>query len=547
MMKKGPKIRMWTQGFLLSSLLVFSVLANPYPAQPAPTSEKKKTEETSKPPSKGAATAPTASPAAAAPVEAKPTPAEAKNLIVDAPPRGVTPTQTTDMNIAVTKRIELANHGTYVINLKQQAGQVLLTDPKVADVQLVTPSTIYVYGRSPGVTEVVVTGQDMQTAYRYQINVTSDFRELQNLIQGIAPHNRVKVHSVPDGLLLQGTVDTAKAAEDIRALSQRYVGAQGIVVNQLKIKASTQVCLRVKIAEVKKTVINQLGIRWSTTPFGTTTNPLRFGLFNGTNNAAANVTLNGVTGLPSNFSPLPIVPIPGAVGANFPTKFGRTDFSVLIDALAQESLATVLAEPNLVTRSGEEASFLVGGQYPYPVSQGSGQNLTVSIQFKDYGISLSFLPVVIGDSISLRVRPEVSDLDNSIFITDQNGNRIPSIRTRRAESTMEMTNGQSMIMAGLLSDQSSGTINNFPGLGDIPIIGALLRSTAYQNSKTELIIIVTPYIVEPIDNPDQIILPTQGLKFANLMEMILFNRINEKTSPTSTPTPSLIGNAGFYF
>jgi len=202
---------------------------------------------------------------------------------------------------------------------------------------LVTPSTLYVYGRSPGTTEIVVTGQDMLTAYRYQIHVVSDYRELENLIRGFVPNSKITVHSVPDGLLLQGTVDSAKLAEDIRSLAQRYVGAQGSVVNQLKIKNSTQISLRVKIAEVKRTVVNQLGINWSTSPMKN----LRFGLFAG---RQPNTVTDTTTGLPLNFLPSS-TPSTGSIGANFPSKFGSTDFSALIDALAQESLATVLAEP----------------------------------------------------------------------------------------------------------------------------------------------------------------------------------------------------------
>ena len=493
-------------------------------ASSAPSQSTQNTNASSKAP------APSAS--AAAPI------AEAKNLIVNDPkgPAG-SAISGKDVKVATTKQIKLANHGTQVINLKQPASQVLLTDPKVADVQLVTPSTLYIYGRSPGNTEIIVTGQDMVSAYRYEIHVVSNYRELESLVKGFAPHGNIKVHSVPDGLLLQGTVESAKVAEDIRSLAQRYVGAQGSIVNHLKVKGSTQINLRVKIAEVKRTVVNQLGINWSTSPMEN----LRFGLFNG----RQNTVINTATGLPTNFLPSTNTPTPTSIGANFPSKFGKTDFSGLIDALAQENLATVLAEPNLVTRSGEEASFLVGGEYPYPVSQGAGANLTVTIQFKAYGISLSFLPVVIGDSISLRVRPEVSDLDNTITVKDQNQNNIPSIRTRRAESTMEMANGQSMIMAGLLSDQTSGNIQNFPGLGDLPILGALFRSVEYQNAKTELVIVVTPYIVEPIDNSQDIIMPTDGLKFAKLLDMVLFKKINDPTGVS--PSPALIGNAGFYF
>jgi len=439
-----------------------------------------------------------------------------------------------------TKRIELTSNGTQVINLKQPAGQVLLTDPKIADVQLVTPSTLYVYGRSPGTTEVIVTGQDMQTAYRYEIHVASDFRELENLIRGFVPHNTIKIHTIPGGLLLQGATDSAKVSEDIQSLARRYVGAQGTVVSQLKVKSSTQINLRVKIAEVKRTIVNQLGINWSTAPIKN----LRFGLFTG---RSPSTVVSTTGGLPTNFLPSADTSngTISSLGINFPFVRSNTDVSAVIDALAQENLATILAEPNLVTRSGEEASFLVGGEYPYPISQGSGTNLTITIQFKPYGISLSFLPVIIGDTISLRVRPEVSDLDNTITVKDQNGNPIPSIQTRRAESTMEMANGQSMIMAGLLSDQTSSQINNFPGLADIPILGALFRSVEYQNAKTELVIVVTPYIVEPIKNEQDIILPTQGLKYAKLLDMILFSHINDPTEPL--PSSTLIGNAGFYF
>ena len=533
MKKSKPKF------YLIGYLLAFLVMApihgenyNPSDTKNPQHEANKKNPSTTPPSTQNTAASAPAAASAAAPTT--PHIAEAKNLVVDAPKGAGSVTSGREVEVATTKRIELANHGTQVINLKQPAGQVLLTDPKVADVQLVTPSTLYVYGRSPGNTEIIVTGQDMLSAYRYEIHVVSNYRELENLIKGFTPHGNVKVHSVPDGLLLQGTVESAKAAEDIRSLAQRYVGAQGAVVNHLKIKGSTQINLRVKIAEVKRTVVNQLGINWSTSPMQN----LRFGLFNG----RQSTVLDTSTGLPLNFLPSSEL---GSIGANFPSKFGQTDFSGLIDALAQENLATVLAEPNLVTRSGEEASFLVGGEYPYPVSQGSGANLTVSIQFKAYGISLSFLPVVIGDSISLRVRPEVSDLDNAVTVKDQNENEIPSIRTRRAESTMEMANGQSMIMAGLLSDQTSGNIDNFPGLGDLPILGALFRSVAYRNAKTELVIVVTPYIVEPIDNSQDIIMPTEGLKFAKLLDMILFQKINEPTGVS--PCPALIGNAGFYF
>lgn len=527
-------------GYLLVTLMMVPAFAETYATanpEPAPKADAKKASSNTSPTHNSEATAaPAAAPAASTTTQQSPS--VAKNLVLEAPKPGAPAHVGKDVDVATSKRIELANHGTQVINLKQPAGQVLLTDPKIADVQLVTPSTLYVYGRSPGSTEIIVTGQDMQTAYRYQIHVISDYRELEGLVRGFVPNGNIKVHSVPDGILVQGTVDSAKIAEDIRSLAQRYVGTQGIVVNQLKVKSSTQVNLRVKIAEVKRSVVNQLGINWSTSPLKS----LRFGLFTG--RQPSTIFTGSSTGVPLNFVPS-TVGSTSSIGANFTTKSPSMDFAGLLDALAQENLASVLAEPNLVTRSGEEASFLVGGEYPYPISQGSGANLTVSIQFKPYGISLSFVPVVIGDTISLRVRPEVSDLDNTITIKDQNGNPIPSIQTRRAESTMEMANGQSMIMAGLLSDSTAGNINNFPGLGDIPILGSLFRSVDYKNQKTELVIVVTAYIVDPLENTQDIVLPTQGLKFAKLLDMILFQRINDPSN--TSPCPALVGNAGFFY
>lgn len=445
-----------------------------------------------------------------------------------------------NLKIALTQNVQIKTRETQVINLPKAASQVLVTDPKIADVQLVSPTTLYIYGRSPGNTEVMVTSQDMKSAFRYAFNVKSDYRELEHLIKSYSPHDSVKVVALPDGLMLQGSVETAKMAEDLNSLALRFVGTQGNVLNRLNIRSSTQVNLRVKIAEVKRTVIQQLGVNWGTSPRN---GALRVGL------ATGRSPLDGVNTAASaigNFARSTASPILNGIGGHVSPH--QTDISVLIDALAQENLATILAEPTLITRSGEEASFLAGGEFPYPVAQGSGNAVTVTFQFKQYGISLSFLPIIVGDRISLRVKPEVSELDIANSSVDSVGNRIPAIQTRRAESTMEMANGQSMVMAGLLSDVSSSAIQAFPGLADIPVLGSLFRSPSSSHETTELIIVVTPVIVEPIDNPQAILLPTQGLQYAPLMEQVLFGRITEAASLDETAQqPALSGNSGFYF
>ena len=226
---------------------------------------------------------------------------------------------------------------------------------------------------------------------------------------------------------------------------------------------------------------------------------------------------------------------------------GVSDFTSMVDALAQEQLATILAEPNLVATSGEEASFLVGGEFPYPVAQGTGTGITVTYQFKQYGINLAFLPVVLDDKIVMRIRTEVSDLDFTQSVQSA-GSYIPAIRTRRAESTLEMGSGQSMVLAGLLSDDSSSGINALPGLGDIPILGALFRSNSFQSKQTELVILVTPYTVDPIDSPQETSLPTDGIAYANLADQFLFRQMTRPVKPSkSTDQPHLQGESGFCF
>lgn len=426
-----------------------------------------------------------------------------------------------------------------VISLEQAASQILLTDPKIADVQLPNPYTMYVYGRTAGVTEIIITTADGQKSFRYHVKVRPDFHDMSAAIQSMLPATNVRVTAIPDGVLLQGVVDTPAIAEDIRLLAKQYVGQAGTVISQLKIKNASQVNLRVKVAEVQRKIVNRLGINWSVS----NNNNIKVGLLSGRNpliDAAGNFLS------PSTAD----VPLSG-IGARI--KNGVNDFTSMIDALAQEQLATILAEPNLVTSSGEEASFLVGGEFPYPIAQGTGTNITITYQFKQYGISLAFLPIVIDNKIVMRVRTEISDLDSTKTIRDSNGNAIPSIRTRRAESTLEMGNGQSMVLAGLLSESVSTGINAIPGLADIPILGALFKSNDFQSDKTELVIVVTPYNVEPIDEPEQVAYPTDGLKFTNLMDMFWrrqMTRIDppEPTdSPPPLPLPQLQGESGFYF
>lgn len=435
------------------------------------------------------------------------------------------------LDVSPAQKVEVNVSSVVVIQVPRPIGQVFLTDSKIADVQLGNPLTAYVYGRTPGNIEVLFTSQDNQTVFRYDVTVKPNLSELRRLIEKISPLYPVDIISLPQGILLQGTVDSGKVVEDIRTIAQQFVGSSGTVVNQLTLKKATQVNLRVRVVEIEKRIIKSMGINWQSK---FSDGHFTFGVQSG-QAIDATTTANFATVAERHFG----------LGARFIN--GRNDLAALIDALAQENLATILAEPNLITRSGEEANFLVGGEYPYPVVSGTGASATTTIQFKQYGISLSFTPTVIGNSISLHVKPEVSDIDDSQEQKDLAGNSYPALRTRRAESTLELGHGQSMVMAGLLSNKTSNQVNKLPGLAEIPILGSLFRSQDFQSDKTELVIIVTPYIIQPIDKPEEIKVPFQGMQYVNPLHIALFGGDLSTPVGSSEKLSSLLGEAGFSF
>lgn len=237
-------------------------------------------------------------------------------------------------------------------------------------------------------------------------------------------------------------------------------------------------------------------------------------------------------------------------GYNFNTPGHTVDVNALIDALAQDELVHILAQPNLTAISGETASFLVGGEFPIPVAQ---QNNQVTIEFKQYGVSLAFVPTVASDGqITLRVRPEVSQLTNQGAVQLSSGNstiQVPALIVRRTETTVQLGSGQSFAIAGLLQDSANVTGNGIPILGDVPVLGALFRSDNFQRNETELVIVVTPYLVRPVSDPTTLRLPTDGWQAPSDIERILLLRQTART-PDQTPLPNILpsripGQAGF--
>ncbi|MGI9510340.1 MAG: type II and III secretion system protein family protein, partial [Geminicoccaceae bacterium] len=299
--------------------------------------------------------------------------------------------------------------------------------------------------------------------------------------------------------------------------------------------APTQVHLRVRVAEVSREVIKEFGINWEM-------------LFN-----SGNFTFGFASGRDLVSSGGTIFRSPANAGGNAPGigfgnyTSGSASVSTAIDALAEEGLVTVLAEPNLTALSGETASFLAGGEFPIPVASDDSE---IEIEFKEFGISLAFTPTVLSrNRISLRVRPEVSELSDNGAITI-NGLTIPALATRRAETTVELGSGQSFAVGGLLSNDVQNTVSKFPGLGDLPVLGTLFRSQRFQTNETELVILVTPYLVNPTDEP-VLATPGDGYQPPNDIERILEGRLHHERlqpgrgAPLGPNKQRLVGPIGF--
>jgi pilus assembly protein CpaC len=348
--------------------------------------------------------------------------------------------------------------------------------------------------------------------------------QAQSAIGKLLPGRGVQVATRPNGLMISGTLQTAAEADQAMQTARDYVATGQTVENRLAVLGSQQVNLRVRIAEVSRSVMRKLGVNWS-----------------------ALGTIGAIGGLPAlTLNANVDTVVCGTATANFIPLCRSGNFNGIIDALAQDNLAHVLAEPNLTAMSGETASFLVGGEFPIPVAQ---QGNEISIEFKQYGISLAFEPTVeSGDRISIKVRPEVSALTTQGAVQLAVGNstiQVPALTVRRAETTVELASGQGFAIAGLLQDSTTLGGNAVPEIGDVPVVGALFRDDSFQRNETELVIVVTPYLVRGVSDPAQMKLPTDNWKPPNDLERILLLRQSARGGTQATATPHIPGDAGF--
>jgi pilus assembly protein CpaC len=438
-----------------------------------------------------------------------------------------------------TRFVQIEANTAQAIPMKEAASEIFVSNPEIADVQANSPSLVYLFGKKPGDTTIFMANGNGKMLATLNVRVTHAVSRLRDVVKVLDPTERVRIDSVPGAIVLSGPVDSPSAAETITRAAEAFLVDAGKerVINRLTVTAPTQVSLRVRVAEVSRTVNQQLGINWNTAfSFGGFT----LGLSQGRNIIDTSGSLTGLLAAPQNDAG-----IPGSYGGTWSD--GNNTVNTVVDALAKEGLVTILAEPNLTALSGETASFLAGGEFPIPIAQ---QNNALSIEFKQFGVSLAFTPTVLDDGrISLKVRPEVSDVNNALGIK-LSSTTVPGISTRRAETTVELASGQSFAIGGLLQNSLSTDLGKTPGLGDLPVLGPLFRSSNFQRKESELVILVTPILVRPVSSK-ALQLPTDGLEMTSQMDRFLNQRLARvrlapgSSSPVSGSGVRLVGPSGF--
>jgi pilus assembly protein CpaC len=387
-----------------------------------------------------------------------------------------------------------------VIDTGSPIARVSLTSADIADALVTSPNQLPLNGKMPGTISMFV-WQRGGALRRYEIAVQRDLARLQGQLKELFPAHTIEAHSNGRQIVLSGTVPDKDVVARVIDVAAGYVERREDVVTLLALPPaqpparSNQVLLRVRFAEVSRSALTELGVSFFTGPTGirNTLGRITTQQFPSTNFDEMQWSKSS-----SDFG----APVDSASGKftfsdflNFFVLSEKYDLGLLLRALSTRGLFQSLAEPNLVAESGKEASFLAGGEFPIPIAQGSGANIGVSVQFKEFGVRLTFTPTVIGERVHLKVRPEVSTLDfnNAVVFS---GFRIPALTTRRTETELELGNGQTFAIAGLLNNSMTQQLSRVPGIGDIPILGYLFRSKAARKDQTELVVMITPQILE---------------------------------------------------
>lgn len=385
--------------------------------------------------------------------------------------------------------------------------ELSIANPGIADISTISDRTIYVLGKAPGRTTLTLLSAEGKLISNVDVHVTPDIAEFKERLAQILPNEKIEVRTANDGIVLSGTISSAARLDRALDLAKRY--APDRVSNLMVVGGTQQVMLKVRFAEMQRSVSKGISASMAT---GGNSGNWTGGTISGSNGNVNNIIGGGLVTTAAQ----------GALGLGFSS--GSFQLGVLLEALESKGMVRTLAEPNLTALSGQEARFLAGGEYPIPVMQngsGTGGN-SITVEYKPFGVELNFTPYVVdGDIINLQINAAVSSIDTSVSVPTGAGSQINGFKRRETTTTVEMRDGDSFAIAGLLQDDFRNSASQVPWIGDVPILGALFRSTDFLRNQSELVIIVTPHLVSPVRG-EALALPTDRVRIPTESEMFLY-------------------------
>ncbi|GGH53746.1 general secretion pathway protein [Frigidibacter albus] len=398
------------------------------------------------------------------------------------------------MSGSVSTPLSVPMNRAVVVESESPFAELSIANPGIADISTLSDRSIYVLGKAPGRTTLTLLSADGKLMTNVEVQVTPDIAEFKERLRQVLPGETIEVRTANDGIVLSGTVSSIGTLDRALELAQRY--APGRVSNLMNVGGTQQVMLQVRFAEMQRSVSKNLS---ASIGIGNSAGSFDAGIGNGSPTGNAAGVAQGGAGLGLNLTR------------------GNFEIGVLLEALESKGMVRTLAEPNLTALSGQEASFLAGGEYPIPVVDDDG---SIAIEYKPFGVELAFIPRVIdGDIINLEMSASVSSIDTAVTL--QNGGfSVNAFRRRETKTTVEMRDGESFAIAGLLQDDFTDLNSQVPWLGDIPVLGALFRSVEYERQQTELVIIVTPHLVTPTRG-EALALPTDRVRIPTEADLFL--------------------------
>lgn len=424
------------------------------------------------------------------------------------------------------RQLTLSIGEVHQLNLNSPVTDVVVADPSVADVEVTSNRRVYVLGKGAGTTDLIATDAAGRTVYRAKVSVGGNLSSLEQMFALAMPDADIQISRMNNVVMLTGTVPQPEDAIEAERLAGSFLNIQGTgnsaitVINRIKTATPLQVNLQVRVAEVSRTLSKEItgNVRGGQNGVDSAGQPYFFGIGRG-----RDITSGSTVTFPESNS------IIAGIGRLF-----GIDVEAAFDLSERAGLTSTLASPNLTTVSGETAEFLAGGRFPIVTSSDNG----VSVQYETYGVNLTYTPIVLSDGrISLRLRTEVSDISEQGAVRIQ-GLSVPATITRMAETTVELGSGQSMMIAGLLNNQLGSSVDKTPGIGDVPVLGALFKSNGWRRNETELMIVITPYLVKPVSD-SRIALPTDGINSIDDAQRIVFGKVTDKTKSLERPLPTI--------